>query len=159
MDMVRGDADFHEILRCRVRGDSTYHLFQRKGAFGGWELTTGLAPFEGPYPQWGLPIVRWALGRETKLAFSSDTQQSCRMLLDCRSHHADQCISITVNGKLLQQVSIGSKGGEFHRLELQIPAKPGMNEVLLGFTHCDDNPQRPAATLFRRLSIDSTGKL
>lgn len=60
---------------------------------------SGFLPLEGPYPQWHLPYVRWAIGQSARAKFAQLQGGAGRLILRAQSPLADQSIEIRFDGK------------------------------------------------------------
>src|SRR5690606_16809008 len=60
IEAIEARGDF-ELVASFPAGPNQrrYLVYRRISGFGGFEHAEGLKPTEGPYPEWGLPTVRW----------------------------------------------------------------------------------------------------
>jgi hypothetical protein len=115
-------------------------------------VVEGLDRLEGPFPRWGLPVVRWG-GRRTRPAFDSDGAGAAPVL-DCRRNGTlDQAMSVSLNGV---EVHRGEFGRPWVFTVHRIPLRPrrGRNELTIedrNFTHAGTT--REQAVLYQRLPV------
>ncbi len=93
---------------------------------------TGLASFEGPYPQWDLPQIRWAKQPTVRVTVPADPKlRSLRLSFSLRLQFRNTSeLEVLHNGVSVQRFSLfGST--EWLDRTLQIPANPGINVIEL----------------------------
>jgi hypothetical protein len=122
-------------------------------AFSGWTHASGLGSLEGPYPDWGLPVVRWGLDRQTRLGFQGS---GARMTLvaEGRPHMPAQVLVVLVNGQEAARHVYSGRGG-FESLKVTFDSQPGPNEVVLEYGAAEVVEGRPLAVLFKTLRIST----
>ncbi len=119
--------------------------------FYGWDESAGLSPPEGPYPQFDLPVVRWAREPRTVLKFQSAGGPG-ELLMDCRRNDGiEQAMTVLLNGSRVHQFAFGGAWRFFqHRVALQ--TRPGLNELVIEYANLNEpGPRR--AVQFKRLQI------
>lgn len=89
---------------------------------------TGLVPSEGPYPQWNLPLIRWAKAPVVRLEIPaterlSRLETTFSVRLEARSAgHMD----VVFNGRLVREIPLaGSSNWATHTVQLE--PQPGRN--------------------------------
>jgi len=124
-------------------------------SFTGWEKASGLGPAEGPYPDWGLPVVRWGLWPQTQLEFDADGKPLA-LEIACGTHYLPwQEITILLNGEEVGRYRLG-KPGEFMDIRLAVAPRIGRNSLVIEYEARNQaDPKRPLALLFKRLRIVS----
>jgi hypothetical protein len=102
---VVNDTDFKNDLVIQT-ADETHKIsiYTRKHSlhpspFARMHPIAGFMPIEGPYPQWNLPLVRWAQGNSARALFSMDTTDAGRLTMRARSDIAGQSIEVEIDGK------------------------------------------------------------
>jgi hypothetical protein len=125
-------------------------------AFAGWDKAEGLDRQEGPYPESGLPVVRWGLGEQTRLAFSAAGAARGTLALECRRNNDPaQTLSVILNGECLLEHTFGVES-DFVRFDIPLTLRPGANELVLRYKSAETvagRRERRLAVLFRRLQI------
>ena len=100
-----------------------------------WDLTRGVGPDEGPFPDLGLPAgVRWVVAREALLVVEAGAEAAARLTLGYRSLVPRQDLRVTVNGGAAMPVDLvggGLKAAAAVTIDLAL--RPGENEVALAF--------------------------
>ena len=123
------------------------------GSFSGWMQASGLGDVEGPYPDWGLPVVRWGLGQQTRLVFQG-TGSRMQLLADGRPGVPAQVLVVLVNGREIARHAYSRQGG-FETLALDFDTKPGPNEIVLRYGAAETAGERALAVLFKTLRISA----
>lgn len=127
-------------------------LSLKRPPFAGWCALESVAPEEGPYPQWDLPVVRWGLGPSSRLEFLSDGAMK-QLVLNCRRNdHTNQQMTVEVNGASLTNLAFGPEF-EFKEWTLPIPTVPGTNEVKIRYSNWQQ-AGRPVAVLYKKLAVE-----
>ena len=62
---------------------------------------TGFLPFEGPYPQWNLPNVRWTTGHSASAQFKTSWTGVGTLMMRVQARMADQRINVFLDGQPL----------------------------------------------------------
>lgn len=134
--------------------DASAHVAGR-AAFYGWTRATGLAPAEGPYPQWSLPRVRWGLGPVTRLSFESSQGENRNLVMRCKPHQvADQELSVLLDGSPMGR-RVFPNGEQFVDVVFPLTASGGAHEIEIRYRTWDaSDPDRPLAILFEKLRIE-----
>jgi hypothetical protein len=90
--------------------------------------SAGLAPSEGPYPQWGLPLIRWAKAPVVRLEIPATDQLGrleavFRLRLEARSRaHLD----VVFNGELVKDFQLEGNA-VWSSQTVQLTPQPGKN--------------------------------
>ena len=125
--------------------------------FFGFHLVAGLDPAEGPYPQWNLPLVRWAEYPATTLQFNSPGTPMRLLYQARRNSFPQQRIVVRLNGQVIHQHAF--TGDAFEADELPLKPHPGENELTLEYAQGQkDTAGRNLTVLFSKLQLldDST---
>ncbi len=128
-------------------------MLARFGGFGDFRAVEGFLPWEGPYPQWGLGRVRWAVGPQTRFAFTAPAARAAVLAISVR---ADQPVraSLHFRGQPVLQIDLPSGSG-FQAFTVPVDLQAGENEFVLTYenalTQAPDGWQR--AFLFRQLEL------
>jgi hypothetical protein len=101
-----------------------------------WDLSAGIGPEEGPFPDLGIPRgVRWILARSARLALEAPAAGPARLVLRYRSLLPRQAVRAALNGDAEMALeAIGTGLREAHELVLEVALRAGVNELGLGFT-------------------------
>jgi hypothetical protein len=133
-----------------------YYLFKNKhNSFTGWKSFKNLGPVEGPFPNWGLPRVRWGLGTQTRLQFDSKQDAPMRLSMSCRSGTSDQVLTVLLDGKEIFNQSLPG-GKAFTAIDFLLPVlADGEHELTLAYSASDSSSEaaRSLSVLFDRLQI------
>lgn len=92
--------------------------------------TEGLAPPEGPYPQWDLPVIRWAKAPVLRLEIPAQKHlDRLELSFDLRLHVREAAdIDILLNGQLMEHYRWENRTGWLIK-QLRFPAGPGPNVI------------------------------
>jgi 4-amino-4-deoxy-L-arabinose transferase-like glycosyltransferase len=118
-----------------------------------WTAAEGLLEEEGPYPQWGLPVVRWGSGTQTGIIFEADGQPLV-LFMTCGKHHLEwQEIAVSLNGEQIGQYRFDIPD-EFKDIRLPLTPRNGRNVLTIGYQNQDETfPGKPMALLFKQIQI------
>jgi 4-amino-4-deoxy-L-arabinose transferase-like glycosyltransferase len=123
-------------------------------AFFGWDSDDGLKAAEGPYPQFDLPIVRWAQKRTMTLAFRTDGAPMT-LVMECRRNDTtSQTMTVRFDGSQVLHFEFGG-AWEFRPLQAALNAAAGEHELTFDFANVNE-PGSAWAVLFRKLQIVPT---
>ena len=89
---------------------------------------TGLDSMEGPYPQWGLPLFRWAKKPVVRIVIPADTKRDrIRLAFSVRLHVREAAtLEILHNGKKIQTYNL-KESAAWHAGLVEVAATPGEN--------------------------------
>ncbi len=98
LEHLIANAVYTEVARFPAAGGG-YRMFRRESltTFGWPTLAEGLLPIEGPFPQWGLGLVRWGTAPATRLNLPSEGAQTGSLELEARSRPG-QRLTVRING-------------------------------------------------------------
>ena len=141
------------LVVIRYQDTNGEELYAR--GFDGTRALEGLAPPEGPYPQWDLPQVRWGLGPVTLLEVNVPPPGGARLVLDARAEFGGQTMRFSVGGRRLSEVKFFASGA-FERFEISLDLQPGVHEIKISHSHWrepSETDSRPLAVLFRTILL------
>lgn len=150
LQLARSLENFVEVKALPTFDGTTYHLFKNV-RFGGYRPVEGFGPREGPYPQWGLPVVHWGTGVLTRLQVTSPSGGLVRLALSGRADVPGQAVTVLLDGKAVFESPVPA-GGVFTELEVPLVLSPGSHEVALRYA-ATGTGARSRAVLYRRLQI------
>ncbi|MDI1334747.1 MAG: hypothetical protein PSU94_01060 [Lacunisphaera sp.] len=89
---------------------------------------SGLAVLEGPYPQWDLPLFRWAKQPAVRITVPADArlkelQLTCSVRLQMREQ---AILDVRHNGELVQSFKLSGRT-DWHTEVVKVTARPGEN--------------------------------
>ncbi len=121
-------------------------------------LVNGFRFCEGPYPQWDLPVVRWADKSRARLTFYNPREVSGPVILSMsfRPHiRSSALMEVRFNGKKLKEYTLTS-GSTWRDDELQLTPKGGANTLEFDFPLMKNEKPLPDSLymLFRTLSLE-----
>ncbi len=159
-DLIESDPRFKLETTFDTPGPGSYRLYSNSavidseaGSFGEFDEWTGFLPFEGPYPQWKLGIVRWALWPQSTVVFTQYTPGQAILEITARSPYV-QKMAVFHNDSKLTDLSIGA-GDEFSDWSIPIACESHHNVIEFVFEQEPvleaDGFQR--AVLFKKLSL------
>ena len=90
----------------------------------------GLTPAEGPYPQWQLPLIRWAKSPVIKLTFlATDQLARLELSLDARLQSRDLGqLEILLNGELVRDITLRGSA-KWWNLTVPLAPRSGVNVI------------------------------
>lgn len=134
--------DLCEQLADRDPNESEFRFF-------GWNRITGLNYLEGPYPQWELPAIRSAVGKETTLELTLEEPDTGHLVVECRTiEPSPRTVNLIVNGKpkLVEEF-----GDRFRSCVMPLSLTKGKNMIKL--TYDTELGTSPAPTLLVRRMV------
>lgn len=160
LNLIRGRDDFD--LAGSVISESGTHLFvfAKRPAFFDWDSTENLGRLEGPYPLWGLPLVRWGTGQRTVLRFHADSGGMYRLSITSAAPMEGQFLTYAVDGKAVADRRDDFPLGQVKSFSLPLQVSAGKHEIVLIYAKSlpDASPTVAGHTmLFRRLSLGARG--
>jgi hypothetical protein len=120
--------------------------------FYGWKHSEGLDRAEGPYPQWDLPLVRWARAKKTTLVFETSGGRGELIIESRRNDRDDQGMTVRLNGQEIHRFVFG-RGWAFFPHRLELDCLPGRNTIEIEYDHVDGKGTNARSVLYRRLQI------
>jgi hypothetical protein len=153
--MLRESPGFHEVGSVPSESGKRFYIFARVPAFGGWNATGNLAPAEGPFPQTGLPIIRWGLYPTITLQISATAPGVYRLIADASAPVSGQRMIVSLDGREVGQHAFGP-AGVFEQMDIPLDLSAGEHEIALGlstFKPPDATDDRKLGLLFKRLQI------
>lgn len=133
-------------------GPSTIALFERRGAFDGVKALSGFLPLEGPYPQWNLPRVRWALGEEARIRFSEAEWGASRLTFRAHSPLANQVITVLSDGVAAGSCSL-PQVGQAVDCAIDLSIASGKPEIMFRFARADPSLDGGRTVLFYGIAL------
>ncbi len=93
---------------------------------------TGLAPLEGPYPQWNLPLFRWVKQPAVRVAIPGDARlREIQLTLSVRLQVRERGIlEVVHNGRVVQTLRLQGRE-QWHDKVVKLAADPGENVLEL----------------------------
>lgn len=99
-----------------------------------WRGLTGFGPWEGPFPEWHLPICRWALGPVATMEVLSPDAGKKRLLVRCRNFHEGQRVRLVHDCKVIGETEIPvCRNDGDHVFDCEIETTAGANRIELDF--------------------------
>ncbi len=100
-----------------------------------WDLSKGVGPTEGPFPDIGVPAgVRWVVSREARLMVETDAAGPARLTLRYRCLVPRQGMRVTLDGGTPTVLEVEGAGlRQSGEIVLDLALRAGMNEVALAF--------------------------
>ena len=117
-------------------GGPAYELFvnddkmlEQFGGLGDLHALEGFLPMEGPYPQWNLGTVRWAIGPQSRFTVSADATGDALIRLSVR---ADQPVRATLRQRGVPVLTIDTpQRPGFQSFSAPVKVQAGENEFVL----------------------------
>ena len=134
-----------------------HKLNENFSSFGSFQALEGFLPWEGPYPEWKLGRVRWAVGPKTRFSLQAEAPGPALLRLSFR---ADQPVRATLQlrGVTVLKIDVPQRP-EFQDFTVPVTLQPGDNEFVLTYESdlykAPDGYQR--ALLFRQLELAPSG--
>lgn len=122
-----------------------------------WDLSAGIGPEEGPFPDLGLPAgVRWIVAREARLVVEAVAEGALPLTLGYRSLLPRQSVRVALNGGPEAVVETTATGLlESGEMVLDLALRRGRNELRLGFAGAVREPGtgRELVLLIERIAL------
>lgn len=153
LDLIRAREEFR-LLRVVPAPGTPYYVFKRPGRFEGYEELGGIGEVEGPYPQWGLPAVRWGLGPRTRLRVTAPPGAGRKLSMSAQAQLADQEMTVRVDGLPVLHHRF-EEVGRFYDLEIPLGAhtESPVIELDYGRALAGGLERQRLAVLFRVLRV------
>lgn len=127
-----------------------------RDAFMGFEVVSGLAGIEGPYPEKAMPfLVRWGLAKETVLRFTSIGPVDIMIEGQC-SNAQDLEMQVLVDGIVRTRHKFALPQS-FVPIKVTVPTNPGDHELRLRYSTFEHAGQRDICVLFRKIQVKRAG--
>ena len=121
-------------------------------SFVGFSDEVGLEPVEGPYPQWGLPALRWGTGERTALQVHVPEGCTAMMVVRVRTNAPDQSVTIFADGVERGCIELSTPGlFAVQRIELGIG--PGEHAIELRYAQSHVEQGRSLAVMYTMLRV------
>ncbi len=120
--------------------------------FTGWRAVDGLAPPQGPFPDRGLPVVRWSTADRTRLEFDG-TSADADLIIECQRGGA-QHLEVLLNSQrvYLATFRVGRSEVTTHRIRLR--PREGLNQLEFRYGPVEPTPRGLLrAVLFHRIQV------
>lgn len=109
-----------------------------------WIETGRLGREEGPYPEFGLPSLRWAFGPVSSFNIHAPEEGKATLILRFRNTERGQRVGVLLNDEELGEFVLPHDGLNRDRiLCLGLPLKQGENPVELRFSHWKKHESDP----------------
>lgn len=146
---VAHDQDW-ELRRTFDSVDGKHHilLYHRRPPLRGVRAVSGFLDTEGPYPQWNMGYVQWAVGQEARLDRISDAHSLLH--IEAIGSMPDQSIEVNVDGR---ELGVCRLPNVFEVCEIPIPQELEANKITLHFLNHSTDDQVGRAVLFKRIDL------
>jgi hypothetical protein len=135
------------LLFRTVEGDGgAYYLFERIGPFHGFHDPRGLLDVEGPYPQWGLGLVRWGLGPETTLGVEAERPARFQLSLEGRPASPGLEVKLFLDGETIAR-HVFQDPRRFEKLEVPVDVPAGKHSLKIVYSDWTRRPGEPSRAL------------
>lgn len=100
-----------------------------------WDLSQGIGPAEGPFPDLGVPAdVRWVVARDARLAVETNAAGPVRLALRYRCLLPRQRMRVTLDSRAPMSVEVEGAGlKQSGEIVLDLTLQAGMNTLALAF--------------------------
>lgn len=151
---IRARPDFHEVGSVRSETGRWFYLFGRTPKFLGWENARNVSAEEGPYPDWHLPIVRWAFYPEATTKFTAPVAGTYHFAAVGRTPVGGQVITVTLDGRPVGTHPF-ARTLKFESMDFAFEVAPGEHEIAVHFSAFAPNPfeVRQWGALFEQLQL------
>jgi hypothetical protein len=156
--LVVGDPAFKKDLEfLKADGIHKISIYTRKHSlhaspFAKMHPIAGFMPIEGPYPQWNLPLVRWAQGSSARAVFSTDPSGAGRLTMRARSDVAGQSIEVKCDGEPAGTCDLAP--GVFVSCSLPVSIMHPSTNIELRFSKSGSQGDPMHSVLFSELRLD-----
>lgn len=150
---IRANPDFAEIAAIPTQNEKRFFVFKRVPPFYGWDVTTGLGPVEGPYPDWKLREVRWGFGPKTVATLPPAlTTGDYLLVVSGKPALANLEMTVRIDGREVGRHVFPSQL-RFDAFELPVHLGPGRHEIELDYANWAKVEPRPMAVLFQTMKL------
>lgn len=146
LELATADG-FHKIRVYARKNSPNREPFHNLGPI------SGFLPIEGPYPQWNLPLVRWATGPAARAEFSVDWRGKGRLVMRARSPLAGQSIDVMLDGEPAGTCDLATPD-EFVECSLPVNVSRPLSVVVLSFSKTGSVEDSGRSVLFTELRLD-----
>lgn len=156
--VIEAALELHErASKAESTADDRLAFMQARDAslvpFGPYEVTVGLEPAEGPFPEWDLPIIRWGGGPETVLRVTLDSKTRPRLRLAMRSDLAGQAVEVLWDEEPVTQIHLSPADG-FTEHSIPLPrSAPGKHRLSLCYSQQGPANELNRAVIFQELRL------
>jgi glycosyltransferase involved in cell wall biosynthesis len=119
-----------------------------------WRAVSGWGPWEGPYPQWDLPRVRWGFGPGSVLEVRAAEEGRYRLMVECFNREQGQKLSVVRDGECVGTRAVpGTAAGVPHVAWFDLTLRRGWNRLELQYErwHLTEGTKRKQAVLVSRV--------
>jgi hypothetical protein len=153
LEALRKNAHFEEVASVPAPNGKKYIIFERASPFNGLHPVTGMAPIEGPYPQWNMGAVEWGLFPSTQLELMETSQGKARLEMYCKTDMPGETMTVSLNDKLIYTYTF-PKPEDFYEIDVPLELADGKNKIKLEYSKGVANEARPMAVLFQKLRVN-----
>jgi hypothetical protein len=146
LELTTADG-FHKI---RVYARKNSH---NRAPFHNLGPISGFLPIEGPYPQWKLPLVRWATGPAARAEFLVDWRGKGHLVMRARSDLAGQRIDVMLDGEPAGTCDLATPG-EFVECSFPVNVSRSLSVVDLSFSKSGSVEDGGRSVLFTELRLN-----
>ena len=122
-----------------------------------WVPGPGVGPVEGPFPETGLPAVRWCEGPVSAFAIDALEDGPHRIGLTYANALEGQRVVVACNRKRIGEFELSADKPARHRLSRALPLKAGRNSVELAVRLWDkpDDEDRTLALMLVDVTVEA----
>ena len=127
-------------------------IYERKSAFETVRPGVGFLPREGPYPQWNLPKLRWAVGSDATLQLITPAPGPATLQLEVQSPVADQTVTASIAGRVQGQCTVAVAYSST-TCAIPVTIEAGDSEITLSFSKTDPSTDQKRAVILLNQSL------
>jgi hypothetical protein len=157
--LVVGDPAFKKDLVLQSADEThSISIYSRKRSlhphpFAKMHPIAGFLPIEGPFPQWKLPLVRWAQGSSARALFLTDTSGAGQLTMRARSSLAGQSIEVKIDGEDAGNCDLAVPN-VFINCSLPVKLMRPATHIELRFSKSGSQEDGMRSVLFSKLQLD-----
>jgi hypothetical protein len=148
---VRNNPNFAEIAAIPTQNEKRFFVFKRVPPFFNWDVSTGLGPIEGPFPDWKLHEVRWGLGPKTAVTITLSTPGQYHLIASGKAAIDNTQMIVRIDGAEVGRHAFPDARFEAWDLPLNLTAGP--HRIELDYSNWSKDGPRPMAVLFQTMKL------
>jgi hypothetical protein len=149
---VRANASFSLFRTVKVDGGA-YYLFEKTLPFQGFADASGLLDVEGPYPQWGLGLVRWGVGPETTLDVEMEQGGHFNLAIEGRGALPRLEAVLFLDDAVITRHTFQDPS-RFEQVEVAVDLPAGKHVIKIAYSRWTQTPgEPPRAMLFKTIRL------
>ena len=148
---VKNNPNFAEIAAIPTQNEKRFFVFKRVPPFYGWNVSAGVGPIEGPFPEWKLHEVRWGFGPKTVASVTLNESGQYHLIASGKAALDNTELAIRIDGVEVGKHTFPSQRFEAFELPIDLPA--GSHKIELEYGNWVKEGSRPMGILFQTIKL------